>query len=119
MTVAKVFMVSNFAEYAVLLLNLVIVVAIACYQRRRKQNDPAYRAYMEKKKAILVMKEPASKLEESNQNMLDEESKVEIDFGVSESILQENPAPISVNMRCADSLSIDPESPEKNAKNSD
>lgn len=60
LTLSKIFMISNFAEYAVMLLNLYMIVKMFCYERRRKQSDPSFKTYLEQRESFLIYKKPES-----------------------------------------------------------
>lgn len=57
-SLSTLFMVSNFVEYAVLLLTIVMIVRMFCQEKSRKQVDPNYKVYIEEKDSFLIYKKP-------------------------------------------------------------
>lgn len=53
-------MISNFVEYAVLLLTVVMILQMFCVEKKLKETNPGYKAYLETKESFLVYKSPLS-----------------------------------------------------------
>ena len=70
-TLSTLFLVSNIVEYAVILLNIVLITRLFCIKRKRKELDPKYRIYIEENESFLVYKKISNQSGVNDQQIVD------------------------------------------------